>query len=174
MDSMEEIVETVHTELSKEIELVRCDLRRLPALEKNVDSILGKLNQLLPDRDVSARTSIDRLPDPQVSGDDPGQSSIGVWEESSGESLLQIQLLIALKNFVVALGYHSPSCYNMLLSILQKGIDINNPDELNLLEDSMLLWEATLCHAPSMVGAVHVGLMTIWNVIGIGIAFSLF
>lgn len=74
-----------------------------------------------------------------------------VWEESSGESLLQIQLLVALKNFVVALGYHSPLCYDMLLPILQKGIDINNPDEINLLEDSMLLWEATLCHAPSMV-----------------------
>ncbi|KAF4348903.1 hypothetical protein F8388_023308 [Cannabis sativa] len=73
------------------------------------------------------------------------------WEESSGESLLQIQLLVALKNFVVALGYQSPCCYNMLLPILQKGIDINNPDELNLLEDSMQLWEATLCYAPSMV-----------------------
>lgn len=74
-----------------------------------------------------------------------------VWEESSGESLLQIQLLIALRNFVTALGYQSPICYSMLLPILQKGIDINNPDELNLLEDSMLLWEATLSHAPSMV-----------------------
>ncbi|XP_065852108.1 uncharacterized protein [Euphorbia lathyris] len=74
-----------------------------------------------------------------------------VWEESSGESLLQIQLLIALRNFVVALGYQSPSCYNMLLPILQRGIDINSPDELNLLEDSMLLWEATLSHAPAMV-----------------------
>ncbi|KAK7260595.1 hypothetical protein RIF29_26778 [Crotalaria pallida] len=74
-----------------------------------------------------------------------------VWEESSGESLLQIQLLIALKNFVVALGYQSPICYNILLPILDHGIDINNPDELNLLEDSMQLWEATLSHAPSMV-----------------------
>ncbi|XP_038702472.1 importin-11-like isoform X3 [Tripterygium wilfordii] len=74
-----------------------------------------------------------------------------VWEESSGESLLQMQLLIALQNFVVALGYQSPSCYNMLLPIIQKGIDINSPDELNLLEDSMLLWEATLSHAPEMV-----------------------
>ncbi|TYI33363.1 hypothetical protein ES332_A04G127800v1 [Gossypium tomentosum] len=74
-----------------------------------------------------------------------------VWEESSGESLLQIQLLIALRNFVVALGYQSPSCYAMLLPILQKGIDINGPDELNLLEDSMLLWEATISHAPTMV-----------------------
>ncbi|CAK9150403.1 unnamed protein product [Ilex paraguariensis] len=71
------------------------------------------------------------------------------WEESSGESLLQIQLLTALKNFVVALGYQSPICYNMLLPILQIGISVNSPDEL--LEDSMLLWEATLSHAPSMV-----------------------
>ncbi|KAL0309991.1 UNVERIFIED_CONTAM: Importin beta-like protein [Sesamum radiatum] len=55
------------------------------------------------------------------------------WQESSGESLLQIQLLTALKNFVVALGYQSPMCYNMLLPILQS------------------LWEATLSHAPSMV-----------------------
>lgn len=58
-----------------------------------------------------------------------------VWEESSGESLLQIQLLTALRNLVVALGSQSPICYNMLLPILQKGIDINSPDEL--LEDSM-------------------------------------
>ncbi|KAL2330715.1 hypothetical protein Fmac_018296 [Flemingia macrophylla] len=74
-----------------------------------------------------------------------------VWEESSGESLLQIQLLVALRNFVVALGYQSPICYNILLPILENGIDINSPDEINLLEDSMLLWEATLSHAPSMV-----------------------
>ncbi|XP_077233045.1 ARM repeat superfamily protein isoform X2 [Tasmannia lanceolata] len=74
-----------------------------------------------------------------------------VWEESSGESLLQIQLLVALRNFVGALGYQSPICYNMLLPILQRGIDINNPDEINLLEDSVLLWETTLSCAPSMV-----------------------
>ncbi|KAL9688188.1 hypothetical protein QQ045_032605 [Rhodiola kirilowii] len=74
-----------------------------------------------------------------------------IWEESSGESLLQIQLLTALKNLVVALGHQSPICYGVLLPILRKGIDINGPDELNLLEDSMLLWKATLSHAPSMV-----------------------
>ncbi|KAK4268564.1 hypothetical protein QN277_025205 [Acacia crassicarpa] len=74
-----------------------------------------------------------------------------VWEVSIGESLLQIQLLIALRNFVVALGYQSPICYDILLPILDAGIDINSPDELNLLEDSMLLWEATLSHASSMV-----------------------
>ncbi|PIA28651.1 hypothetical protein AQUCO_06800076v1 [Aquilegia coerulea] len=73
------------------------------------------------------------------------------WEESSGESLLQIQLLVALRNFVIALGYQSPICYNLLLPILQRGIDINSPDELNLLEDSVMLWEATLSNAPSMV-----------------------
>ncbi|XP_076958447.1 uncharacterized protein LOC143634179 isoform X1 [Bidens hawaiensis] len=71
------------------------------------------------------------------------------WEESSGESLLQIQLLTALKNFVVALGYKSPMCYTVLLPILVSGLDVNSPDEL--LEDSMQLWEATISNAPSMV-----------------------
>ncbi|KAF6170384.1 hypothetical protein GIB67_014314 [Kingdonia uniflora] len=74
-----------------------------------------------------------------------------VWEESSGESLLRIQLLEALRSFVNKLGFQSPICYNMLLPILQMGIDINGPDELNLLEDSVLLWEVTLSNAPSLV-----------------------
>lgn len=79
---------------------------------------------------------------------------------------------------MIALGDQSPISYNILLPILQKGIDINSPDELNLLEDSMQvctylifigrkiitsdlvfissdmnvqLWEATVSHAPSMV-----------------------
>ncbi|KAK4342716.1 hypothetical protein RND71_038532 [Anisodus tanguticus] len=71
------------------------------------------------------------------------------WEESSAESILQIQLLAALKNFVVALGYQSPKSYGMLLPILQSGINVTSPDEL--LEDCMQLWEATLINAPSMV-----------------------
>lgn len=65
--------------------------------------------------------------------------SVQAWEESTGESLLQIQLLVALRNFVGALGYQSPICYNMLLPILKGVIDVNNPDELNLLEDSVLV-----------------------------------
>lgn len=68
-----------------------------------------------------------------------------VWEESSGESLLQIQILIGLRNFVIALGYQSPICYNMLLPILEKGIDIDSPDELNLLEDSILVSFSNSC-----------------------------
>lgn len=55
------------------------------------------------------------------------------WEESSSESILQIQLLTALNNFVVALGYQSTKSYSMLLPILQSGINVNSPDEL--LED---------------------------------------
>ncbi|XP_022887455.1 importin-11-like [Olea europaea var. sylvestris] len=71
------------------------------------------------------------------------------WEESSGESLMQIQLLAALRNFIVALGYQSPICYNIVVPILQSGISVDSPDEL--LEDTMQLWEATLSHAPSIM-----------------------
>ena len=41
------------------------------------------------------------------------------------------------------------SSYNILLPLLEDGIDINSPDELNPLEDSMLLWKATLSQAPN-------------------------
>ncbi|XP_042421874.1 importin-11-like isoform X1 [Zingiber officinale] len=74
-----------------------------------------------------------------------------IWEESTGESLLQIQLLVALRNFVCSLGHQSSICSNLLLPILKSGINIDNPDSLNLLEDSILLLEATLSNAPSMV-----------------------
>nr|XP_009380704.1 PREDICTED: importin-11 isoform X1 [Musa acuminata subsp. malaccensis] len=74
-----------------------------------------------------------------------------IWEESAGESLLQIQLLVALRNFVGSLGYQSSICYTMLLPILKSGIDVDSPDSLNLLEDSVLLLEATLSNAPSMM-----------------------
>ncbi|CAA2966782.1 importin-11 isoform X1 [Olea europaea subsp. europaea] len=71
------------------------------------------------------------------------------WGESSGERLLQIQLLAAVRNFVVALGYQSPICYNIVVPMLQSGISVDSPDEL--LEDTMQLWEATLSHAPTVV-----------------------
>ncbi|GJN10596.1 hypothetical protein PR202_ga28703 [Eleusine coracana subsp. coracana] len=45
----------------------------------------------------------------------------------------------------------SPLSYPMLIPILQSGINIDSPDALNLLEDSVLLWEATLSNAPSVV-----------------------
>ncbi|ONM26363.1 ARM repeat superfamily protein [Zea mays] len=74
-----------------------------------------------------------------------------IWNESAGESLLQIQLLTALRTFVSSLGFQSPLSYHMLIPILQSGINIDSPDALNLLEDSVLLWEATLSNAPSIV-----------------------
>jgi len=74
-----------------------------------------------------------------------------IWDESAGESLLQIQLLTALKTFVSSLGFQSPLSYHVLIPILQNGVNIDSPDALNLLEDSVLLWEATLLNAPSIV-----------------------
>nr|CAB3455381.1 unnamed protein product [Digitaria exilis] len=74
-----------------------------------------------------------------------------IWDESTGESLLQIQLLTALRTFVSSLGFQSPLSYHVLIPILQSGINIDSPDALNLLEDSVLLWESTLSNAPSIV-----------------------
>ncbi|KAK6939541.1 LOW QUALITY PROTEIN: hypothetical protein RJ641_029072 [Dillenia turbinata] len=62
-----------------------------------------------------------------------------IWEESSGESLLQIQISNALRIFVAVSGQKSPICHNMRWPTLQRGIDIKSPDELNLLEDGMLV-----------------------------------
>nr|BAC75567.1 putative Ran binding protein 11-like [Oryza sativa Japonica Group] len=45
----------------------------------------------------------------------------------------------------------SPLSYHMLIPILQSGINVDSPDALNLLEDSVLLWETTLLNAPSIV-----------------------
>eukprot|EP01018_Ginkgo_biloba_P030923 Gb_25707 [translate_table: standard] len=73
-----------------------------------------------------------------------------VWEDSMGENLMRLQIIIALRNFMDALGPQSPICYNILMPILRLSIDANNANELNLLEDGLLLWEATLNHAPSM------------------------
>ena len=62
-----------------------------------------------------------------------------IWKESAGESLLQIQLLTALRTFVSSLGFQSPLSYHMLIPILQSGINVDSPDALNLLEDSVLV-----------------------------------
>jgi len=62
-----------------------------------------------------------------------------IWDESAGESLLQIQLLTALKTFVSSLGFQSPLSYHVLIPILQNGVNIDSPDALNLLEDSVLV-----------------------------------
>ena len=62
-----------------------------------------------------------------------------IWNESAGESLLQIQLLTALRTFVSSLGFQSPLSYHMLIPILQSGINVDSPDALNLLEDSVLV-----------------------------------
>ena len=79
------------------------------------------------------------------------QFFLEVWDESTGENLMRIQMLLAVRNFVHALCPWSPMCYNMLLPILQTSIDVNNLEELNLLENRVLLWETTVNHAPLMI-----------------------
>ncbi|KAL3150483.1 hypothetical protein ABBQ32_000305 [Trebouxia sp. C0010 RCD-2024] len=72
-----------------------------------------------------------------------------VWQDAEGQSLLRIQVLLALQRLVNALGPDSPGCYNLLVPILQQCTAIDQPDELNLLEDGLQLWLIALRNAPS-------------------------
>ncbi|XP_042022562.1 importin-11-like [Salvia splendens] len=118
-DSCFKLVEDVHEFDSKVLVL------------NTISSLIGRITEIIPNANKLV------------------QFFQKAWEESSGESLLQIQLLTAIKNFVASLGSQSSICYNLLMPILQSVLNANSPDEL--LEDSMLLWEATLTHATTMV-----------------------
>lgn len=78
-----------------------------------------------------------------------------VWSASEGQSLLRIQVLLALQRVVHALGVDSPNSYPVLLPVLAVATDPSQPDELNLMEDGLLLWLVALRHAP----APHPGLL---------------
>ncbi|GJS68603.1 hypothetical protein Tco_0683168 [Tanacetum coccineum] len=68
--------------------------------------------------------------------------------------LTTYQLLTALTNFVVALGY-KPMGYSVLLPILVSGLDTNSPDEL--LEDSMQVNECSLYMRRQIGGSGGIG-----------------
>lgn len=72
-----------------------------------------------------------------------------VWHEAEGQSLLRIQVLLALQRLVNALGAESPACYPLVLPVLRLCTDINQPDEINLLEDGLQLWLVALRNAPA-------------------------
>lgn len=56
--------------------------------------------------------------------------------------------MVALQTIVNILGPESPASYGVVLPILSIATDINQPDELNLLEDGLALWLVTLRNAP--------------------------
>ncbi|KAL4857594.1 Importin-11 [Chlorella vulgaris] len=72
-----------------------------------------------------------------------------VWQQAEGQSLLRMQVLVALQRLVHSLGPESPSTYPMLLPVLKLFTDPHQPDELNLLEDGLQLWLVALRHAPA-------------------------
>lgn len=73
-----------------------------------------------------------------------------VWINSADQSLLRIQVMLALQRLLRALGSQSPLCYELLFPILQYSTDISQPDELNMLEDGMQLWKEAVRQAPVM------------------------
>ncbi|CAL8468538.1 g8078 [Coccomyxa elongata] len=71
-----------------------------------------------------------------------------VWQRAEGQSLLRIQVLLSMQRLINALGTASPSCYPVLIPMVQVCTDPNQPDELNLLEDGLQLWLIALRNAP--------------------------
>lgn len=71
-----------------------------------------------------------------------------LWTSSEGQSLLRIQIMLALQRLVHALGRDSPLAYSVIFPVLSDAIHCSNPDALNLLEDGVLLWLVALRHAP--------------------------
>ena len=72
-----------------------------------------------------------------------------VWESAEGQSLLRIQVMLALQRLVHALGPECPIAYPVLFPVLHVATDPSQPDELNLMEDGLLLWLVALRHAPT-------------------------
>lgn len=74
-----------------------------------------------------------------------------LWQRAEGQSLLKIQIMLALQRLVHALGKDSPMAYPVVLPILRFVIDRNNQDPTNALEDGILLWIVVLRNAPEPV-----------------------
>ncbi|GAQ92680.1 Nuclear transport receptor KAP120 (importin beta superfamily) [Klebsormidium nitens] len=73
-----------------------------------------------------------------------------VWTSFEGQSLIRIQVLLALQRLVHALGPRSTVCHPVVLPILRYSTDVTQPDEVNMLEDGMLLWQTVLRHTPAV------------------------
>ncbi|KAK9844039.1 hypothetical protein WJX81_002691 [Elliptochloris bilobata] len=72
-----------------------------------------------------------------------------VWHRAEGQPLLRIQVLTALQRLLNVLGPESVACYPLLLPLLRYCTDIDQPEELNLLEDGLQLWLIALRNAPA-------------------------
>ena len=71
-----------------------------------------------------------------------------VWQENAGETLLRIQVVVAMQQLVTALGRDSVQAYGFLLPLLQYAADPQGPEAAAMFEDALMLWGAALRHAP--------------------------
>lgn len=93
---------------------------------------------------------IDRLGD-KAAAFAPGLLQLipAVWQGAEAQSLLRIQVMVALQRVVHALGPDSGVAYPILLPVIATAIDPGQPkDEMQLVEDGLLLWLVALHHAP--------------------------
>lgn len=71
-----------------------------------------------------------------------------LWNGSEGQSLLRIQILLALQRLVHALGSNSTMTYQVVMPILKYLLDSYETDPSNILEDGIYLWIVVLRHVP--------------------------
>ncbi|KAJ9531806.1 hypothetical protein QJQ45_021952 [Haematococcus lacustris] len=80
----------------------------------------------------------------------------GLWSDHGGQSLVQVQILLALQRLVNVLGAESSVAYPLLLPMLQYATDPRQPDALHLLEDGLGLWLVAVRNAltpePGLLG----------------------
>ena len=72
-----------------------------------------------------------------------------IWQAAEGQSLVRIQVLVALQRLVVTLGEASSSLYPTVLPMLTYSIDVTQPESVTLAEDGMAVWQSLMRQAPS-------------------------
>lgn len=96
-----------------------------------------------------------------------------LWQRAEGQSLLKIQIMLALQRLVHALGKDSPMAYPVVLPILHFVIDRNNQDPTNALEDGILLWIVVLRNAPEPVPDVVSPMESLLHIMGMNSEYIL-
>lgn len=57
----------------------------------------------------------------------------GLWASAAGESLVRIQILLALQRLVNAMGAASPASHHLVIPLLRYAMDVAQPEAIHLV-----------------------------------------